>query len=347
MSKLALITGITGQDGSYLSELLLNKNYKVYGIVRRNSQFFNFLRLEHIKDKLELFYGDLSDSSSIINIINNILKNNKNYDIFEIYNLGAQSHVKISFDTPEYTCDIDGLGTLRILEAIRLLCDLKITKFYQAGTSEMFGEVLETPQTEITPFNPRSPYACSKVFSHNLVINYRKSYGIFACNGILFNHESNRRGDNFVTKKIINSVIKISDLINKKIYSEEKNILVLGNINSKRDWGHAEDYVNGMWLMLQNNSPDDYILASGETYSVREFVEKSFFKFDINIEWFGKNEDEVGYYGDLKLVKIDKKFFRPSEVDLLLGNPSKAINKLGWKRNYDTIDKLIDSMINK
>ena len=349
MSKLALITGITGQDGSYLSELLLSKNYKVYGIVRRNSIVFNYSRLDNINKKLNLLYGDLTDGSSLNNIINKIINNNKDYNILEIYNLGAQSHVQISFDNPEYTSEVDGMGTLKLLEVIRSLNndDISKIKFYQAGTSEMYGKVLETPQNENTPFNPQSPYACAKVYSHFLVKNYRVSYNMFLCNGILFNHESERRGDNFVTQKIINFVKKVSKLKRNNNYLENQEVLELGNINSKRDWGHAKDYVYGMWLMLQQDNPDDYVLASGKTYSIKEFVEKSFNKININILWKGKNLNEIGIDSETNkiLIKIDKKYFRPSEVELLLGNPYKAINKLNWKCEYDNIDKLIESML--
>jgi GDPmannose 4,6-dehydratase len=346
MSKLAFITGITGQDGSYLSELLLEKNYKVYGIVRRNSCVFNYERIDHIKDKLILKYGDLTDGSSLTAIINEIITSNSDFKVFEIYNLGAQSHVQISFEIPEYTSLVDGIGTLKLLEAIRSLTpnNQKKIKFYQASTSEMYGAVLETPQKETTPFNPQSPYACAKVYSHFLVKNYREGYNLFICSGILFNHESSRRGDNFVTKKITNFVNSIKDLNNK---SQDLPVLKLGNLNSKRDWGHAKDYVKGMWLMLQQSKPDDYVLAMGETYSVREFIEKSFAKIDINIEWQGENENELGVNSKTKdiLIKVDKKYFRPCEVELLLGDSSKARNELGWKPEYDNLDKLIDSML--
>jgi len=344
MTKLALITGITGQDGSYLSELLLEKNYKVFGIVRRNSTVFNYQRIDHIKDRLNLKYGDLTDGSSLINIINEIISNNKDYEVLEIYNLGAQSHVQISFENPEYTSLVDGIGTLKLLEAIRALSEehQKKIKFYQASTSEMYGSVLETPQKETTPFNPQSPYACAKVYSHFIVKNYREGYNLFACSGILFNHESSRRGDNFVTKKITNFVKEIN---NDKTQS---HILKLGNLNSKRDWGHAKDYVYGMWLMLQQDKSDDYILAMGQTYSVREFVEKAFAKINITIKWIGENENEIGVDSltNKILISVDKKYFRPCEVELLLGDPSKALKTLNWKPKYDNLDKLIDSMLN-
>ena len=351
MHKLALITGITGQDGSYLSELLLEKNYRVYGIVRRNSSVFNYERIDHIKDKLILKYGDLTDGSSLILFINEIIYSNPDFDILEIYNLGAQSHVQISFENPEYTSLVDGIGTLKLLEAIRSLSlkNQRKTRFYQASTSEMYGAVLETPQKETTPFNPQSPYACAKVYSHFLVKNYREAYNLFACSGVLFNHESIRRCDNFVTKKITNFVNSIKTLKNNNNQNQEIQVLKLGNLNSKRDWGHAKDYVKGMWLMLQQDKPDDYVLAMGETYSIKEFVEKTFAKIDIAIEWQGENENEVGLDSKTKdiLIKVDKKYFRPCEVELLLGDSSKARNKLGWKPECDNLDKLIDSMLDK
>jgi len=339
--KLSFVTGITGQDGSYLSELLLNKGYKVFGIVRRTSLLFSHTRIDHIRDKLNIEYGDMGDGSSLTNILTKIVNNHPGFETLEIYNLAAQSHVKISFEIPEYTSVIDGIGTLKILEAIRTMSPevMKKIKFYQAGTSEMFGRVLETPQKETTPFNPQSPYACAKTYSHYLVKNYREGYNIFACNGILFNHESIRRGENFVTMKIVNGV--------KKIMAEWDSdyAISLGNIDSKRDWGHSKDYVMGMWLMLQQANPDDYVLATGETHTVRTFIEKCFKKVDIDIGWRGDGIDEVAF--DRKtsriLVKIDEKYFRPCEVDLLLGDPSKAIHKLGWRREY-TFDSLIDDM---
>ena len=351
MVKLAFITGITGQDGSYLSELLLEKNYKVYGIVRRNSCVFNYERIDHIKDKLILKYGDLTDGSSLVSIINNIISSNPDFEVLEIFNLGAQSHVQISFENPEYTSLVDGIGTLKLLEAIRSLSpeNQKKTRFYQASTSEMYGAVLETPQKETTPFNPQSPYACAKVYSHFLVKNYREGYNLFACSGVLFNHESIRRSDNFVTKKITNFVNIIKKLKINNNQNQELPVLKLGNLNSKRDWGHAKDYVHGMWLMLQQENPDDYVLAMGETYSVREFIEKAFAKIDIAIEWQGENENEneIGLDSKTKdiLIKVDKKYFRPCEVELLLGDSSKARNILGWKPEFDNLDKLIDSML--
>ena len=339
--KVAFITGITGQDGSYLAELLIEKGYKVYGIVRRTSLLYTYTRLDHIRDKIQLEYGDLSDGSALTQIITNIVKQNQNLERFEIYNLAAQSHVKISFEIPEYTSVIDGIGTLKILEAIRSLPENVISKvsFYQAGTSEMYGKVLETPQTEKTPFNPKSPYACAKVYAHYIVKNYREAYGLFACNGILFNHESPRRGENFVTMKIMNGV--------KEIRDKKRDFIRLGNIDSKRDWGHSKDYVLGMWLMLQQEKPDDYVLATGYTTTVRDFIERCFLKIDIEIKWKGKGIDEIGYEKntDRILVKIDKKFFRPCEVDFLLGDPTKAEKELGWKRKF-YIDDLIDDMFN-
>lgn len=342
MLNISFITGITGQDGSYLAELLLKKGYKVYGFVRRTSLLFTHTRLDHIKNQLHLQYGDMSDGSSITNYIYKIINENEGFTKFEVYNLAAQSHVKISFEVPEYTSVIDGLGTLKLLEAIRIL-PLNIQKkikFYQAGTSEMYGDVLQSPQNENTPFNPQSPYACAKVYSHFLVNNYRHGYNMFACNGILFNHESPRRGKNFVTMKIVNGV--------KKTQVDENFVLSLGNIDSKRDWGHAKDYVYGMWLMLQQEKPDNYVLATGETYSVREFVERCFQKVGIEIEWSGKGIDEVGK--DKKsgktLVKIDPKHFRPCEVNFLLGDATKAKNKLGWKQKYN-LDSLIDDMMSE
>jgi GDPmannose 4,6-dehydratase len=370
MVKLAFITGITGQDGSYLAELLIEKGYNVYGIVRRTSLLFSHTRLDHIRDKIHLEYGDMSDGSSLTKYITNIVNNNDGFEVFEIYNLAAQSHVQISFEIPEYTSLIDGLGTLKVLEAIRTLPEdvQKKTKFYQAGTSEMYGAVLETPQKETTPFNPQSPYACAKVYSHFLVKNYREGYGLFASNGILFNHESPRRPANFVTMKIINGVKKIMEeekqnelnkaecigeyesVLHNDNFEEERMkktnyVLTLGNINSKRDWGHSKDYVYGMWLMLQQEKPTDYVLATGETYTVRDFIERSFAKVGKEIIWEGKGVNEVGRdkrTGKI-LVKIDEKYFRPCEVELLLGDATKAEKELGWKREYD-LDGLINDM---
>lgn len=336
--KLGLITGITGQDGSYLAELLMEKKYKVYGTVRRNSYIHNYKRIDHIRDKLELYYYDLMDNS-INRIINEIINSNKDFEVLEIYNLAAQSHVQISFDIPEYTCNTNSFGVLKILETIRNL-DNNIKskiKFYQAGTSEMYGKVLETPQNENTPFNPQSPYACSKVFSHFLVNNYRESYDIFACNGILFNHESSRRGYNFVTMKIIRGI--------KSIMNGELDYIELGNIYSKRDWGHAKDYVYGMWLMLQQDISDNYVLATGKTYTVKYFIEKCFKYIGKTITWNGSGLNEVGIdEKNITRIKINKNYFRPSEVDVLLGDPTKSIKNLNWIKEFNSIDKVIEEM---
>ncbi|MFC1723641.1 GDP-mannose 4,6-dehydratase [Nanoarchaeota archaeon] len=323
--KKALITGITGQDGSYLAELLLQKGYEVHGIIRRSSSF-NTGRIDHIYEdfhkspSLRLHFGDLTDSSSIAKLMRKILPD-------EVYNLAAQSHVRVSFDIPEYTADVAGLGTLRVLESIRDIKDEKgkDIKFYQASSSELFGKVVESPQTEKTPFHPRSPYACAKAFAFFLTQNYRESYGIFACNGILFNHESPRRGETFVTRKITRAVARIKAGIQEKIY--------LGNLDAKRDWGYAMDYVEGMWLMLQQEKPDDYALCTGENHSVREFLEKAFEIAGMPIKSNGLEGVEEKYNdadGTLR-VEIDPKYFRPAEVDTLLGDASKAANELGWK----------------
>ena len=340
--KIALITGITGQDGSYLAELLLEKKYKVYGIVRRTSLLYSYTRLDHIRDQIHLEYGDMSDGSALTQLITKIANNHSEMERLEIYNLAAQSHVKISFEIPEYTSTVDGIGTLKILEAIRSLNDdiQRKTRFYQAGTSEMYGKVLETPQNEETPFNPQSPYACAKVYAHYIVKNYREAYGLYACNGILFNHESPRRGENFVTMKIVNGI--------KDILNWRREYISLGNIDSKRDWGHSKDFVRGMWLMLQQEKPDDYVLATGKTTSVREFIEKCFAKYDRQIIWEGEGLNEVGIdaVSQKILIKIDEKYFRPCEVDLLLGDASKAEKILGWKREFDTLDSLIKDMFN-
>lgn len=341
MNRLAFITGITGQDGSYLAELLINKGYTVFGIVRRTSLLYSHTRIDHIRNKIHLEYGDMSDGSSLTSYLTKIVTNHPDFERFEVYNLAAQSHVQISFEIPEYTTLIDGVGTLKLLEAIRTFPKdiINKTRFYQAGTSEMYGDVLETPQKETTPFNPQSPYACAKVYSHFLVKNYREGYGMYACNGILFNHESKRRGENFVTMKIVNAVNKI------KTGEDPTYVLTLGNLDSKRDWGHSEDYVYGMWLMLQQEYPDDYVLATGETHTVRSFVERCFKKIGKEILWEGSSVDEIGKdrITGQTLVKIDKKYFRPCEVDILLGDPTKAIEKLGWKRRYN-LDTLIDDM---
>src|SRR3989344_1707172 len=319
--KKALIIGITGQDGSYLAEFLLTKGYEVHGMVRRSSSF-NTERLEEIYEDphvdnrhLILHYGDLSDSNSINSMINKSRPD-------EIYNLGAQSHVRVSFDIPEYTADIDALGTLRLLDVIRE--QNYPIKFYQAGSSEMFGKVLEVPQKETTPFNPQSPYGCAKVFSHMICVNYRDSYNMFICNGILFNHESPRRGRTFVTKKVVEGLVDIKLGKKKKIF--------LGNLEAKRDWGYAKDYVEAMWLMLQQDTPDDYVIATRETHSVREFVEYAASLIGYKIIWKGKGLKEIGV--DEKsgetLISIDKAYYRPSEVDILLGDNTKAKQKLNW-----------------
>lgn len=320
--KRALIIGITGQDGSYLAEFLLEKGYEVHGMIRRSSSL-NTARLEQIYEdphihnqRLFLHYGDLSDSNSINSMINKSKPD-------EIYNLGAQSHVRVSFDIPEYTADIDALGTLRLLDVIKE--QNYPIKFYQAGSSEMFGKVLETPQKETTPFNPQSPYACAKVFSHMICVNYRNSYKMFVCNGILFNHESPRRGRTFVTKKIVEGLVDI------KLGKKDK--IFLGNLEAKRDWGYAKDYVEAMWLMLQQKQPDDYVIATRETHSVREFVEYSASLLGYKIVWQGKGLKEVGVDKKSKkvLISIDKTYYRPSEVDLLLGDSAKAKQKLNWE----------------
>ena len=328
--KTALITGISGQDGSYLAELLLEKGYKVHGIIRRSSSI-NTRRLDGIyHDKnLKLHYGDITDSLSLTNIIQNTQPD-------EIYNLAAQSHVKVSFETPEYTAMTDALGTLKVLEVVRLL-DMRCVKIYQASTSELYGLVQETPQKETTPFYPRSPYGVAKLYAYWIIKNYRESYKMFACSGILFNHESPRRGFNFVTKKIVNGLYEIK--------RREEDILYLGNLNAKRDWGHAKDYVEAMWLMLQRDKPKDYVIATGEQYSVREFVERCAPKFGFDIEWQGEGLDEVGIDKTTgrTIVKVDPKYFRPAEVESLLGDSTLARNELGWKPKYN-FDKLVEEM---
>ena len=330
MSKVALITGITGQDGSYLAELLLEKGYEVHGIVRRAS-LINTDRIDHIYEDLRLHYGDLTDALSIINLI-------KDIEPDEIYNLGAQSHVKVSFEIPEYTAQVDGLGTLRILEAVRFLgMELK-TRIYQASTSELYGLMQATPQTETTPFHPRSPYGVAKLYGYWIVKNYRESYGLHASSGILFNHESPRRGETFVTRKITRGLSRIS--------VGEQRQLYLGNLNAKRDWGHAKDFVEAMWLMLQQDKPDDYVIATGEQYSVKDFVDKAAPFFGFNIQWMGEGLDEVGYDWSTKrhVISVDKKYFRPAEVESLLGDPSKAKQKLGWEPKI-SFDQLIEDMV--
>lgn len=320
--KKAFITGITGQDGSYLAELLLEKKYEVHGLIRRSSTF-NTSRIDHLYQdphvfgvKLFLHYGDLSDASNISRLLEKIKPD-------EIYHLGAQSHVRVSFDMPEYTGDVTGLGTLRILDAIK---ETGInTKFYQASSSEMYGKVMEVPQTENTPFYPRSPYGCAKVYAYWITKNYRESYNLFASNGILFNHESPRRGETFVTRKITRGLARIK--------LDMDNCLYLGNLDSKRDWGYAKDYVEAMWLMLQHKQPDDYVIATGKTYSVRDFVEEVCKVLKIDLIWKGKGLEEIGIdkQTNKTIIKIDSKYFRPAEVDLLIGNPAKAKKQLNWK----------------
>ena len=326
--KVAFLTGITGQDGSYLAEFLLKKGYKIYGIVRRTSLVYNSTRIDHIRNKINLRYGDMTDSAGLSNYIHEIIRKhfstkNTSGNVFEIYNLAAQSHVKVSFEIPEYTADTDGIGTMRLLEIIRTLPDeiRKITKFYQAGTSELYGKVLETPQKETTPFNPVSPYAAAKLYAYYMTKIYRKGYGLYATNGILFNHESPRRGKQFLTMKVVNAV--------KDIFESKK------------------DFVEGMWLMLQQDKPNDYVLATGKTYTVREFVERAFYFKGFEIKWKGSGINELGIdENGITRIKINEKYYRPCEVDLLLGDPSKAEKELGWKCEYDTLDKLIADMFN-
>ena len=329
--KVALITGITGQDGSYLAELLLEKGYEVHGIVRRSS-LINTDRIDHIYNQIKLHYGDLSDSTNLVRVIQQVQPD-------EIYNLGAQSHVKVSFEMPEYTRMVDGLGTLRILEAVRLLGMEGKTRIYQASTSEMFGKVQEIPQKETTPFYPRSPYGVAKVYGYWIVKNYRESYGLHASSGILFNHESPRRGETFVTRKITRGLSSIS--------TGKQDILYLGNLNAKRDWGHAKDFVEAMWLMLQQDTPDDYVISTGEQYSVREFVEAAAPYFNMNIVWEGEGIDEVGIDMNTKkvVVKVDPRYFRPAEVETLLGDSSKARQKLKWEPKI-SFNQLVEDMCN-
>ena len=365
--KIALITGITGQDGAYLAEFLLNKGYEVHGVKRRSS-LFNTERIDHLyKDPHEedvsffLHYGDLTDSLNLTRLIQKIQPD-------EIYNLGAQSHVAVSFEQPEYTANCDGVGTLRILEAVRLLGLVDKTKIYQASTSELYGKVQEIPQNEKTPFYPRSPYAVAKLYAYWITVNYREAYGLFACNGILFNHESPIRGETFVTRKITRGATRILLGLDKKLY--------LGNLNAKRDWGHAKDYVEGMWLILQQDKPDDYVLATGRTTEVREFVRMTFGELGLNVEFKGKGIDEKGIITDIDLevlddklkeinadkniiqnlksrirslagkivVEIDQRYFRPSEVDILIGDATKAGEKLGWKPRH-TLEDLVKDMV--
>ena len=337
MSKVALITGITGQDGSYLAELLLQKGYKVHGVKRRASSF-NTQRIDHLYMDLheqhvhfKLHYGDLTDSTNIIRIIQEVKPD-------EIYNLGAMSHVKVSFDLPEYVANVDGIGTLRILEAVRILGLEKKTRIYQASTSELYGLVQEVPQSETTPFYPRSPYGVAKIYGFWITKNYREAYGMYACNGILFNHESPRRGETFVTRKITMAVARIA--------SKKQDCLYLGNLNAQRDWGHAKDYVEAMWLMLQQEQPEDFVIATGKTTAVRDFVKMAFLECGIELEFSGVHEKEVAkvkacsnpvYQLEVGqvVVKVDPQYYRPTEVELLIGNPTKANTKLNWKPKYD------------
>ena len=326
--KVALITGITGQDGSYLAELLIEKGYEVHGIVRRAS-LINTHRIDHIYDQLKLHYGDLTDSTNLVRVIQQVQPD-------EIYNLGAQSHVKVSFEMPEYTGQTDGIGTLRVLEAVRLLGMEDKVRIYQASTSELYGKVQEIPQTETTPFYPRSPYGVAKLYGYWIVKNYRESYGMYACSGILFNHESPRRGETFVTRKITRALRAISE--------GKQECLYLGNLDALRDWGHAKDYVEAMWLMLQQEQAEDFVIATGEQYSVRRFVEKCAPYFDMNIRWEGSGLDEVGINSDGEtVIRIDSKYFRPAEVETLLGDATKAKEKLGWEPKI-SFNKLVKDM---
>lgn len=340
--KVALITGINGQDGSYLAELLLEKGYQVHGIIRRSSTF-NTERIEHlyidalIKDlkkdkKIKLHYGDMTDSTSLIRLVQQIQPD-------EIYNLAAQSHVRVSFDMPEYTAETDGVGTLRLLEAVRICGLIDKTKIYQASTSELFGKVQEVPQKETTPFYPRSPYGVAKIYAYWITKNYRESYGMFAVNGILFNHESERRGETFVTRKITLSASRIKHGLQDKLY--------LGNLNAKRDWGYAKDYVECMWLMLQQDTPEDYVIATGVQYTVRYFCELAFREAGIELEWQGEGADEKGICKKTGkvLIEIDSHYYRPAEVETLLGDPTKARTKLGWNPNQTSIEDLVKIMM--
>jgi GDPmannose 4,6-dehydratase len=346
--KKALISGVTGQDGAYLAEFLLEKGYEVHGIKRRASSF-NTERIDHLYEdphtegrRLVLHYGDLTDSSNLIRIIQQVQPD-------EIYNLAAQSHVKVSFESPEYTADTDGLGTLRILEAIRILGLEEKTRFYQASTSELYGLVQEVPQKESTPFYPRSPYACAKLYAYWITVNYREAYGMYACNGILFNHESPVRGETFVTRKITRSLSRIALGLQDCLY--------LGNMDALRDWGHAKDYVRMQWMMLQQDTPEDFVIASGEQHSVREFVEKAAQELGFSIAWSGSGEDEVGTVSKVdadgldlrpgqKIVAVDPEYFRPTEVETLLGDPAKAKEKLGWEPHI-TFSELVREMVQK
>jgi GDPmannose 4,6-dehydratase len=343
--KKALITGITGQDGAYLAEFLLKKGYEVHGVKRRSS-LFNTQRIDHIYEDshipdrhLHLHYGDLTDSTNLIRIIQEVQPD-------EIYNLAAMSHVHVSFETPEYTANADGIGTLRILEAVRILGLIEKTKIYQASTSELYGLVQAVPQSETTPFYPRSPYAVAKMYAYWITVNYREAYGMFACNGILFNHESPQRGETFVTRKITRATAQIALGLDKCVY--------LGNLNSRRDWGHAKDYIEGMYLILQQEKPEDFVLATGITTTIRDFVKMSFAEIGVKLEFRGENENEEGVViendGEYAIevgsvvVRVDPKYFRPTEVDLLIGDPTKAMTKLGWKPKYD-LPALVKDMV--
>jgi len=327
--KKALITGITGQDGSYLAELLLEKGYEVHGIIRRSSSI-NTDRIDHIYQNIKLHYGDLTDSTNLVRVIQLVQPD-------EIYNLGAQSHVKVSFEMPEYTADVDAVGTLRILEAVRLLGMEDRVRIYQASTSELYGLVQETPQKETTPFYPRSPYGVAKLYGYWITKNYREAYGMYACTGILFNHESPRRGETFVTRKITQALSKISVGLQDCLY--------LGNLNAKRDWGHAKDFVEAMWLMLQQDEPDDYVIATGTQYSVRDFVEEAAPYFGIKIAWEGEGLNEVGIDKLTKkeVIRVNPKYFRPAEVETLLGDASKAKEKMGWEPKI-SFKQLVEDM---
>lgn len=333
--KVALITGVTGQDGSYLAEFLLEKGYIVHGIKRRASSF-NTQRVDHIYQDphiqnahFKLHYGDLSDSSNLMRIVQESQPD-------EIYNLGAQSHVAVSFESPEYTADVDAIGTLRLLEAIRILGLEKKTRFYQASTSELYGLVQEIPQKETTPFYPRSPYAVAKMYAYWITVNYREAYGIYACNGILFNHESPRRGETFVTRKITRGLANISQGLEDCLY--------MGNVDALRDWGHAKDYVRMQWMMLQQDKPEDFVIATGVQYSVRQFIEKTAAALGMQLRWEGEGVDEVGYWNDKAIIRIDPRYFRPTEVETLLGDPAKAKAKLGWVPEI-TLDEMVQEMV--
>lgn len=337
MTNIAFITGITGQDGSYLAELLLEKGYKVWGLIRRASNI-NTTRIEHIFSSIQLRYGDVVESQTISSILNEIYKTYPDMERLEIYNLAAMSHVKISFDLPEYTANVDGIGTLRMLEAIRQ-CPISQQKmrFYQASTSELYGKVMEVPQSETTPFYPRSPYGVAKLYGFWITKNYREAYNMYACSGILFNHESPRRGHNFVTRKITIAL--------GKILKGTQHELVLGNLDALRDWGHAKDFVYGMWQILQQDQPDDFVLSTSEYHSVREFVVKAFALKGITITWSGEGVNEIGKDQQGRvLVRVSDKYFRPTEVCELLGNSNKAINTFGWKNKY-SFDQLVQEMV--